>query len=83
MISGRIIDWSRTDQNTVEVLGVGYYNDHNDCKDCEVSSLYILGQYIELVQEEQLVKLCDLFGNNEIANHKYDDGNLTWYAYMT
>ena len=47
-------------KNTIEVLGVGYYNDHNDCKDCEVSSLYILGQYIELVQEEQLIKLCDL-----------------------
>ena len=47
-------------KNTIELLGVGYYNDHNDCKDCEVSSLYILGQYIELVQEEQLIKLCDL-----------------------
>lgn len=47
-------------KNTIEVLGVGYYNDHNDCKDCEVSSLYILSQYIELVQEEQLIKLCDI-----------------------
>lgn len=47
-------------KNTIEVLGEGFYNDHNDCKDCEVSSLYILGQYIELVQEEQLIKLCDL-----------------------
>ena len=47
-------------KNTIEVLGEGYNNDHNDRKDCEISSLYILGQYIELVQEEQLIKLCDI-----------------------
>lgn len=55
-----LLDGTEHIKNTIEVLGVGYYNDHNDCKDCEVSSLYILGQYIELVQEEQLMKLCDL-----------------------
>lgn len=55
-----LLDGTEHIKNTIELLGVGYYNDHNDCKDCEVSSLYILGQYIELVQEEQLIKLCDL-----------------------
>lgn len=55
-----LLDGTEHIKNTIELLGVGYYNDHNDCKDCEVSSLYILGQYIELVQEEQLMKLCDL-----------------------
>ena len=55
-----LLDGTEHIKNLLEVLGVGFYNDHNDCKDCEVSSLYILGQYIELVQEEQLIKLCDL-----------------------
>lgn len=46
--------------NLLEVLGEGFYNDHNDCKDCEVSSTVILGKYIELVQKQQLETLCDI-----------------------
>lgn len=38
----------------LEVLGVGFHNDGNSNKDCEVASLYILSQYIELVQKERL-----------------------------
>lgn len=55
-----LLDGTEHIKNLLEVLGVGFYNDHNDCKDCEVSAVFILGKYIELVQQLQLEKLCDL-----------------------
>ena len=46
--------------NLLEVLGEGFYHDHNSCKECEISSLFILGKFIELVQHQKLEKLCDI-----------------------
>ena len=55
-----LLDGTEHIKNLLEVLGVGFYNDHNDCKDCEVSCVFILSKYIELVQQQQLETLCDL-----------------------
>ena len=46
--------------NMLEVLEMGFYNDHNDCKDCEISSLFIISKYIELVQYRKLKDLCEI-----------------------
>ena len=55
-----LLDGTEHIKNLLEVLGVGFYNDHNDCKDCEVSAVIVLSAYIELVQQIKLEKLCDL-----------------------
>lgn len=46
--------------NLLEILGIGFDNDHNGSKECEVSCIYILSRYIELEQQLQLEKLCDI-----------------------
>lgn len=46
--------------NMLEVLGVGFYNDHNDCKDCEVSSVYIMTKFIEQAIQPKLEEICDI-----------------------
>lgn len=55
-----LLDGTEHIENLLEVLGVGFYNDRNSEKVCEVSSMFILSKYIELVQQQQLEKLCDL-----------------------
>ena len=47
-------------QNLLEVLSFGFDNDHNDCKECEISSIYILSKYIDTVPNPKLLSLSDL-----------------------
>jgi FtsZ-binding cell division protein ZapB len=47
-------------QNLMEILILGF---QNDSKDCEASSLYILGQYIEKIKNEYVITLMDTLEN--------------------
>ncbi len=44
----------------LEVLGIGFHNDHADNKDMEVSSIAIITQYIENVQKKKLENILEM-----------------------
>jgi len=46
-------------KNFLEILAVGFENDHNSTKECEVSCIYILSRYIDGIQNNELLCLYD------------------------
>lgn len=44
----------------LEVLGIGFHNDHADNKDMEVASIALITQYIENVTKKKLVNILEM-----------------------
>lgn len=44
----------------LEVLGIGFYNDHSNNKDMEVASIAIITQYIENIQKKKLENILEM-----------------------
>ena len=60
-LTEQLLDGTEHLENVLEILGIGFLNSCNSDRQCEVSCLFIIGKYIELVQQQQLEKLCDLW----------------------
>lgn len=44
----------------LEVLGIGFFNDHSDNKDMEVASIAIITEYIEKIQKKKLETILEM-----------------------
>ena len=44
----------------LEVLGIGFFNDHSDNKDMEVASIAIITEYIEKIQKKKLEIILEM-----------------------
>lgn len=59
-LTEQLLDGTEHVLNMLELLGVAFYNDHNNCKDCEISSVYIVDRFIEREIKPKLEELCDI-----------------------